>query len=79
MTARLIKADLDAKEAIRLQAIIAAVSGEIEPRKLADPAKQARAEAVRAELQVIEYSDALDVPTARRELALQAELGRLMA
>jgi hypothetical protein len=77
--ARLIRADSDAKDAIRLQAIISAVSVDTEPPMLADPAKQALAEAIRAELQVIEYSDALDVPTARRELALQAELGRLMA
>ena len=77
--AQLIKSDADAKEAITLQAIINAMSAETEPRKLADPAKQARAEAIRAELQVIEYSDAFDVPTAHRELALRAELARLMA
>ena len=76
---RLIKADADAKEAIRLQAIINAVSAETAPRKLADPAKQVRADAIRADLRVIEYSDAFDVPAARRELALQAELSCLMA
>ena len=75
--ARLIKAAADAKEAIRLQAIINAVSAETAPRKLADATEQARAEAIRAELLVIEYSDAFDVPTAHRELALRAELAAL--